>query len=456
MTRPARYPRHLARHVASRLAEREGWRPPERVLRSLFEILYFASLKTDEDRPRRFTINFVAPPAVEPGPPGKAAPDCSVCVPFERSLNFDVRTLAKLADAVDPTVSSLAVFCDGDGRLFVWGLVDQEPRYADYASLDSSAIPPRPGLFQATIHGVGNISVYDSHSLVGSLEQGSLVRQYHDVIWSGPVHDFLKNRVRQTYERFAAVERPSSRGQPWDGKESLTRWLNAVSRILLNIQRYRHGGGLIISSATSFGAVNVKYRLRYDRLPRSLADLARHRTAGNCIQHEIGHQCHTPVKGSVPCRMYQSIVAHRNQLEASKNEVLSCIRFIASLSRVDGFVLLDNSLVVHGFGTELRQDSALSEICIAGDSRAHARWMRTARLEEYGTRHRAVMRYCYETPGTLGFVVSQDGDIRATLRLRDKLVLWENVNAQRAYRVEAKVAVTTVPLCTTQPLDEVA
>jgi hypothetical protein len=29
------------------------------------------------------------------------------------------------------------------------------------------------------------------------------------------------------------------------------------------------------------------------------------------------------------------------------------VRFIASLSRVDGFVLLDKSLVVHGFGVDV-------------------------------------------------------------------------------------------------------
>jgi hypothetical protein len=33
-------------------------------------------------------------------------------------------------------------------------------------------------------------------------------------------------------------------------------------------------------------------------------------------------------------------------------------------------------------------------------------------------------------------VVSQDGDIRAMLRLEDRLVLWENIEVQLAFRSE--------------------
>ena len=48
-----------------------------------------------------------------------------------------------------------------------------------------------------------------------------------------------------------------------------------------------------------------------------------------------------------------------------------------------------------------------------------------------------MMRYCWENPGSLGFVVSQDGDIRAMLRLKDRLVLWENIEVQLAIRSES-------------------
>ncbi|MDJ0365921.1 hypothetical protein QMK33_12225 [Hymenobacter sp. H14-R3] len=39
--------------------------------------------------------------------------------------------------------------------------------------------------------------------------------------------------------------------------------------------------------------------------------------------------------------------------------------------------------------------------------------------------------YCWNHAGSLGFVVSQDGDIRAITRVGDKLIMWENIKVQQ-------------------------
>lgn len=38
-----------------------------------------------------------------------------------------------------------------------------------------------------------------------------------------------------------------------------------------------------------------------------------------------------------------------------------------------------------------------------------------------------MMRYCFAHPKSLGFVISQDGEIRAMARVRNRLVMWENL-----------------------------
>jgi hypothetical protein len=67
---------------------------------------------------------------------------------------------------------------------------------------------------------------------------------------------------------------------------------------------------------------------------------------------------------------------------------------------------------------------------------ATPRLLRPASLSQFGTRHRAMMRHCYENEGAVGFVISQDGDIRATTKVGDHLVLWENIHVQLAFRTE--------------------
>jgi hypothetical protein len=428
--RTTQYPSHLAKLVAARLASEYGVAPPEAVLTRLLETLYFASLKTDEGRPILCTVNYVDPDDPLGVLPTERPPDCWSHVPFDRPLPFDVRTLAKLARAADPAVSSLAVYRDRKNKLFIWGMVDQEPRHSDYITLDAPGSPARPGLFQATITGVGNISVYRNDGLIGSLEQNTLVEEYHDVLWSGPVHDLLVGYLRG-YLRDTAIAAPGPTAPPELESELLMRWINAICRILMNIQHYRHGGGLLITPHTSFEGLNVKYRICYDRLLHALRSMvesrAQHAATALPESGPLGDPAVLPYAGP-------AAATSPRELDAHKNEVLGAIRFIAALTCVDGFVLLDERMVVHGFGVEVRTDNLLSDIHVARDSHANPKLLRSAELTQYGTRHRAMMRYCYDKPGSLGLVVSQDGDIRAMTRIEDMLVLWENIDVQLAYQ----------------------
>ena len=191
--RKGRYPYHLATLVAQRLRAKNMAPPSDDILLRLFETLYFASLRTEEGHPCRCTINYVDPTASSTQETDARQANHWSTIPFEHPLPFEVRTLAKLSEAVDPSTASLAIYSDGE-QLFIWGLVDQEVRYADFIASDTMSAPERPGLFQATITNLGNICVYDDYALLASLEQNNLVDSYHDVIWSGPVHAVLKQK----------------------------------------------------------------------------------------------------------------------------------------------------------------------------------------------------------------------------------------------------------------------
>ena len=217
--------------------------------------------------------------------------------------------------------------------------------------------------------------------------------------------------------------------------ELLIRWQNSICRILLNIQQYGHGGGILIVPSCPAPDLNVKYEQIYDRLPQALFKLAEQQILKRQMADTIAAHC--SMQGDMlPCEIHFDAVQFQSELDRLKSRLLGCVRYIASLSRVDGFVLLDKSLVVNGFGVEARADTELTEIFMAGDAQASARLLRPAPLSQFGTRHRAMMHYCDANEGALGFVISQDGDIRATMKYQGKLVLWENINVQLAYRAE--------------------
>ncbi len=286
-------------------------------------------------------------------------------------------------------VSSIAVYSDARGELYIWGMVDQELRYGDYVSLDGAGDPLRPGLLQATITGVGAVSVYKNFNLLGSLEQNNLIKAFHDVLWEGPIHQRLRTNLHGNL-----VEAHSRNGDELAiahieqmKDELLVRWQNAICRVLLNIQQYGHGGGLLVVPKCPTADVNVKYEQTYDRLPRALFKLAQHQIAKRQLAETIASHCNAQ-GDSLPCEVHFDAIQSQNELERLKRELLGCVRYIASLSRVDGFVLLDNNLVVHGFGVEARAAVNPKNVLVAGDAKASESLLREVSLSQFGTRHR--------------------------------------------------------------------
>ncbi len=438
MRRQAQFPADLARHVEMRLATEYGYSPPPGVLLRLLETLYFASLKTDEGRPPVCTVNFFDRRCPVALAAGVTRTDCWSEVRFETPAPFDVRNFLRVARATDPAVSSLAVMCDQNGELWIWGLVDQELRYSDFIALDAAVAPPRPGLFQVTITGVGNVSVYVNYRLIGSLEQNTLVQEYHDVLWAGPVHELLKSHFAAylAEQGFPDEHTVDADGYSPHRDGMLVRWLNALCRVLMSIQRYKHGGGLMIHPTGEAHGLNVKYRIRYERLPSALLAIDRYEYLRSRVVAQVADACRDRSRDVLACSLHYQQREYRKRFDERKSEVLGCAHFIAALSCVDGFILMDRRLHVHGFGVEVRSGEPVHHVALAGDPYGSLERSRPGDLHQFGTRHRAMMRYCYENPGSIGFVVSQDGDIRAMLRIDDRLVLWENIEVQLAFRSE--------------------
>ena len=116
---PRSFPADLAKHIHAVLAKRVQRPPSQVVLTKLFETLYFASLKREEDQPITCRIAFVDRVHPDPDPPERIVADRWQCFRLAQDLPLDVRNLVKLSSAVDPWGSTLAVDADsrGDARI---------------------------------------------------------------------------------------------------------------------------------------------------------------------------------------------------------------------------------------------------------------------------------------------------------------------------------------------------
>jgi DNA integrity scanning protein DisA with diadenylate cyclase activity len=135
-------------------------------------------------------------------------------------------------------------------------------------------------------------------------------------------------------------------------------------------------------------------------------------------------------KKDIPIDLYLDENVSQTELHSIRSEIDGALWFISLLSRLDGLVLMNKNLVVRGFGVEIKSDSLPEKIYSCSRQIPDELYLKEVDYNHFGTRHRSMMRYCWNYPGTVGFVVSQDGDVRAMTKCNNKLLIWDNIKLQ--------------------------
>lgn len=229
-----------------------------------------------------------------------------------------------------------------------------------------------------------------------------------------------------------------SRGDPWIAET----WIGTICRLLISIQRYRHGGALLITRSDA--DLNIKYQIKYPRLRTALTRLWAARLRKLAADDQIDSFVDEGKGDWIPVGEYLNKEVAEDQEEDLQNEVTGSVRFVSSLSCVDGLVLASPDLVIRGFGVEIRTRKEATAVYLAAEPKPYSGRLKKADPYHYGTRHRSMMRYCFAHQGSLGFVISQDGDIRAMTRVGKKLVMWEKpkvLDFVKAYRHKSQTGV---------------
>ena len=112
----------------------------------------------------------------------------------------------------------------------------------------------------------------------------------------------------------------------------------------------------------------------------------------------------------LPTRLHLRESVERTRSADIASEIDGAIWFVSLLTRVDGLVVMDMNLEVREFGVVITADDPPAEVYRASDPAGVE--LEPMEYDHYGTRHRSMMRYCSGVPGSVGFVISQDGEVR--------------------------------------------
>jgi hypothetical protein len=415
--------RDLARLVHTRLADR-GRAPQVATLEELLHVLFLVSLKTEEHSPIRCTVAFASPRRPDPTPPPLIRSARWIYVPFRSRVAFGVASLAKLALASDPDSSALAVFPTRRGRLEISGLFDQQAGYQSMLRYGPIGGFASPGRFQVQILGLGHLVVLADAEVFGELRGGELAPSAQEVFERGAVRTALKPSLNTFVAEVCDGVKSAGAFVPRSAEEQLgNAWLDTLRRLLSAARALDHGGAFLIRMNSSSDHLSVKYGLRYVGLPTALKleminELVA-RSVANLVDRDHSH---------IPRRVYQDKIAAEYEQEDASNALSGAVAFVAALSRVDGLVLLDRELNVEGFGVELSAPELLVRVVAMQSGTARGGSIDSAR---FGTRHRSMMRYCGAHPGSVGFIVSADGAVRAVLSTGKAVLFWSNLHLWR-------------------------
>jgi len=406
----------------------------KKILHEIFNTLFYTSLKTEEGQQIRVTIVYFDPNQVE----SKVNSETSVAhqwqvVPFSKPIPYTVSSLVKLSKAADVWSSSLAVYTNDDGSLEIWGMVDQALHFQSFLHFETQASIQAPGIFQSTITGVGSLNVLLEYELIASLTHDHLITNYVNVLErNGPVETLLNSFFSEPANRLMRVPLTTTDDDDeLDWRELfIVEMKHALSRILLGVQNYQHGGALLITSNQK-AYLSTKYQLGYSRIPSSIGRLTKHTKRAYIATSTIDALLESNEE-HVPKKEYLTEYNTHETIDETWREIKGAIRYVASLSRVDGLILMDTELNVHGFGTviQLRKEGP-NEIWKSRYANPTEKGLQRLDVDNFGTRHRSMFNYCWNNPGSLGFIVSQDGDVRAVTRVEERLILWENIRIQQ-------------------------
>ena len=216
---------------------------------------------------------------------------------------------------------------------------------------EKSHAPVTTGLFQVQIVGVGRLVVHCDLELIGELD-GEVTNLQIDALRRGPLAAKFTASLQKRYESIRNSLLQSAYPQAVLRRERVYyQWRDVLRRVLYRAKEFRHGAAFILTNRRRVAAINCKYNLSYSMLSEHFE----HMIYNGCLEHASGRSI---TDDSIPALEFRGRAVERRFYsswgEDAERALASSIFFVATLSRVDGVVLLDKSLTVLGFGGEIR------------------------------------------------------------------------------------------------------
>jgi hypothetical protein len=434
------YPKDLARFVYERWEEEtkelteahvfQGERadalPPLQVLEWIISVCYQSSLLSEERRPVALRVILGDPSRfpTDGGPPTGLQP-----LVFEKPLAFAPEELRALSPAVVFHRSLVGIALDQSNTPYIWGIVQSGPNWMKSLRGGRGASGHLPPYLVVYVTGPGRIEVNCGLNTVGQLSDGAVFGRSMNIFdskWYSEAFAPIRAEVMALHNAERAM-----RGHDWaelDPQLIRVVGLHMNKRIIASMRNSHHGGTLIFVPPDLASelegknpSINLKYRF-HESPARSRFRLILLEIMEQVARH-FGKEGKNPEGNAVGWREYA--MSRHDGLALLGESIFEMGHLIASLSTIDGAVLVTKRWELLGFGGEiLCGGSDITTVARARDLEGEHVVMESS--VGVGTRHRSVYRFCGEHHDAIGIVASQDGDVRIVAWKGDCVTYWDH------------------------------
>jgi hypothetical protein len=397
--------------------------PAQDVLEQVISVCYQASLLREEERPIMFRL-IICPPEImsaHEGPPTGLQP-----LAFAKTRPFNEYELHRLGPAVDFSRMLVGVCLDQQNKPHIWGIINSGTRWLQEVRGGRKTCPPLPSCPLIQITGPGQIAVSLGHQSLAALHGGQINYPSLNVFaahWLTESFASVRAEMRAQHALARArSEKPWATLDPEFGKIVAQQ---AVRRIISVIRNSCHGG-MLVYLPSELGPdlvaenryISIKYPFR-EAEPRQ-----RFRTLMLRIMNasaELLGDANVPEK-VIGWEDY--VNCQQEEIALLDEAIFDLAHFIASLSAIDGAVVMTKRTDLLGFGGVILGDiDQVQTVARALDTEGDRIEMELS--EGVGTRHRAAYRLCHELHDAFAIVISQDGNVRFVKWHNGSVTYWD-------------------------------
>ena len=386
-------------------------------LGAVCDVLYAASLLKEEGESVRSRI-IIAPPEGFPAVGGP--PDGIHAVRFNSSHLFTSNEVKRLSPAAGFFHSALAIWPDRDRGMMIWGILNTGPRWLN--QVGGGRKPTVDDLSHPVIHvrDPGWLLFYHGYDLIAEWRGREFHGPQMDVFQSRILNDrFAGNRQRLVGGLIACCLPSSLDADAYAGLAHLIS-LQFVKRVINLVRTSGHGGSLIFLPEVVDGTEPAANWIDYKYAASPDVGGMRFKSLLESMIRRVGELC---VEGSSVEDAWSVFRNSRDiELDHLEEAFFELARLLSDLMQVDGALVLDKRVCLVGFGGEIRVDRNVLMVGLAHDLEGDTITPWDVRGD--GTRHRSVYRLCAVEPEAIGFVISQDSQVRMIANVDGSVIVW--------------------------------